>query len=381
MKGGVGRVLNEKALEERLERAGVEIIRPETLSLREQIALFVERPSVAGTIGSSFHTSIFVQPGANIIVLSTVPGPNSNFAILDAVNGRTATYVYAKGTRVVSGSGHEFLTSFAIPAPDRVADELLAILGLPQDGDVEQLGRVGLHQATDCENNRPYGDGAMSLYSLFLNNTGRPIHKSGHYFFAYERHFGRYVSQPVTFLEIGAGNGGSSQMWKRWLGPLARIVTIDINPVCLQFEDEQVSVRIGDQSDPAFLQAVLDEFGVPDIILDDGSHHMAHVTASFDFLYSRMTSSGVYFIEDMHTAYWPSYGGGLGAPTSMVERFKHLIDLMNADHVRDDGIKPEAFTRSTIAMTAYDSILVFERAPMINKQMRIIGDDSKRVNY
>jgi cephalosporin hydroxylase len=224
-------------------------------------------------------------------------------------------------------------------------------------------------------------DASMSLYDIFLGNTGRPIHKSGHYIFAYERHFGRYVGQPVTFLEIGAGNGGSSQMWKRWLGPLARIVAIDINPVCEQFSDEQIAVRIGDQADPRFLQGILDEFGAPDIVLDDGSHQMQHVTASFDFLYGRIAANGVYMIEDMHTAYWPDYGGGIGDARSFVEKFKEMIDLLNADHVRGGEMKPNQFTRQTLAMTAYDSILVFEKSPMVNKFMKMIGDQSLRLNY
>ncbi|WP_238314856.1 class I SAM-dependent methyltransferase [Methylobacterium organophilum] len=221
----------------------------------------------------------------------------------------------------------------------------------------------------------------MSLYSQFLDNTGRPIHKSGHYFFAYERHFGKYVGQPVTFLEIGAGNGGSSQMWKRWLGPLAQIVTIDINEVCRQYADEQVSVRIGDQSDPIFLQSLIDEFGPPDAVLDDGSHQMHHVTETFSFLYERIAPNGVYMIEDMHTAYWPDYGGGRGDPRSIIECFKGLIDDLNADHIRDGSVSPSNFTRQTIAMTAYDSILVFEKAPTINKSMKMLGNENLRVNY
>jgi hypothetical protein len=170
-------------------------------------------------------------------------------------------------------------------------------------------------------------------------------------------------------------------MWKRWFGPLARIVTIDINPVCLQYGDEQVEVRIGDQSDTAFLQSLLDEFGAFDAVLDDGSHHMDHVPATFEYLYPRIAPNGVYMIEDMHTAYWANYGGGLGAPHSMVEKFKQLVDKLNAAHVHDGSLPVDEFTRSTIAMTAYDSILVFEKTPYANKIMRIIGDESLRVNY
>ncbi len=170
-------------------------------------------------------------------------------------------------------------------------------------------------------------------------------------------------------------------MWKRWLGPLARIVTLDINEVCRQYADEQIHVRIGDQSDSEFLQSIIDEFGAFDAVLDDGSHQMQHVTASFDYLYPRIASTGVYMIEDMHTAYWPDYGGGRGDPRSMVERFKGYLDELNAEHVRDHSVAPSDFTRSTFAMTAYDSILVFEKSPMINKAMKMIGDQALRVNY
>jgi cephalosporin hydroxylase len=221
----------------------------------------------------------------------------------------------------------------------------------------------------------------VSLYQNFLNNAGRPIHKSLHYFTAYERHFGRFVGNPLLFLEIGAGNGGSSQMWKAWFGPLARIVTVDINPICLQYADEQVAVRIGDQSDPGFLQALIDEFGVFDAVLDDGSHQMPHVAASFDYLYPRISASGVYMVEDLHTAYWPDYGGGYRAPASFIERFKGLVDELNADHVRDGHLAPTDFTRSTYCMSAYDSIVVFEKSPILAKHMVMLGDQERRANY
>jgi capsular polysaccharide biosynthesis protein len=376
LKSGVGHVVNEQQLEDALQFGGVEIIRPENLSLRDQIMLFAERDVVLGTIGSGFHTSIFVPPHARLMILSTIPGPNSNFYLIDKVNGNRAQYFYSDKTEVTNSPDDTFLTSFTLGDPFAVAEDLLRELNLqsadcPRDAGPKKVP----------EENNFKQEGSMSLYSLFLNNTGRPIHKSGHYFFAYERHFGRFVGQPVTFLEIGAGNGGSSQMWKKWLGPMARIVTIDLNPVCRQFEDEQIAVRIGDQSDPNFLQSILDEFGQLDIVLDDGSHQMAHVNASFDFLFSRMAPNGIYMIEDMHTAYWADYGGGYKATTSMIERFKDMIDLLNADHIRDGSIKPNHFTKTTFSMTAYDSILVFERSPYVNKTMRMIGDDAQRVNY
>lgn len=202
-----------------------------------------------------------------------------------------------------------------------------------------------------------------------------------HYFKAYERHFGQFVGRPCSFLEIGAGNGGSSQMWKRWFGPLARIVTIDINQICKQFEDEQVAVRIGDQSDPLFLQKLVDEFGRFDAVLDDGSHQMSHVMKSMDFLYPRIAPHGVYMIEDVHTAYWHEWGGGLNKPNTIVHFFKEAVDRINAHHIRDAALIPDGFTDMTFAMTAYDSVLVFEKAPFQNKKNDMIGDPALRINY
>jgi hypothetical protein len=212
----------------------------------------------------------------------------------------------------------------------------------------------------------------MNLWSDFLNNDGRVIHKWKHYFPIYERHFRDYVYKTVTFVEIGCGEGGSLQMWKRYFGPHARIIGLDIDPRCKGFEEDQIEIRIGDQQDPQFLGHVVDEFGTPDIVLDDGNHVMSHVCASFNFLYPRLAKSGIYMVEDLHTAYWSEFEGGLGRPGSFIELTKQLIDLLNADHIRE-GLAPTEFTRTTLAMHFYDSAVVFERGRHTAKAAPQIG--------
>jgi hypothetical protein len=200
----------------------------------------------------------------------------------------------------------------------------------------------------------------MSLWNDFLTNDQRPIHKWKHYFPIYERHFRGWVDKTVTFLEIGCGEGGSLQMWKRYFGPYARIIGLDIDARCKRYEEDQIEIRIGAQQDTAFLRQVVEEFGAPDIVLDDGSHVMSHVCATFSFLYPLLPTTGVYMVEDLHTAYWPEYEGGLGRAGSFIELCKQLIDELNADHIRD-GLAPTAFTHSTLSMHFYDSAVVFER--------------------
>jgi hypothetical protein len=230
----------------------------------------------------------------------------------------------------------------------------------------------------------------MDLYNYFLSNKAKPIHKNKHYFPIYNRHFEQFSGRPITFLEIGAGGGGSSQMWKRYFGSAAKIVTIDIRPECAAFADDQVSVRIGDQSDGKFLDSIISEFGPPDVVLDDGSHQMHHVIATFKHLYDKIDRNGVYMVEDMHTSYWTPWGGGLRKPGTFIELCKTLIDELNGDHIHGplrppsvatdaaEDFQPTTFTRETRSMHFYDSVIVFEkgRSDPDSKRSLITGDSS-----
>jgi hypothetical protein len=167
-------------------------------------------------------------------------------------------------------------------------------------------------------------------------------------------------------------------MWKRYFGPHARIIGIDIDPECKKFEEDQIEVYIGQQQDCKFLQSLLDEVGTPDIVLDDGSHIMSHITASFQFLYPRMLKNGIYMVEDLHTAYWDEYEGGLRKPSTFIEVCKNLIDELNADHIRG-AIPPTEFTRTTVSMHFYDSVTVFERGTHTKKQGQEMGGWPEKV--
>ena len=161
-------------------------------------------------------------------------------------------------------------------------------------------------------------------------------------------------------------------MWKRYFGPHAQIVGLDIRPESAEFEESQIAIRIGDQANPDFLYAVLEEFGTPDIVLDDGSHRMSDILASFECLYHSLDRNGVYMVEDLHTAYCAEYEGGLRREGTFIEVCKGLIDELNADHIPQDGINME-FAHSTISMHFYDSIVAFERGRYLPKHASAIG--------
>ncbi len=212
----------------------------------------------------------------------------------------------------------------------------------------------------------------MTLWLDFQTNDRRLIHKWKHYFPVYERHFSRFVNRDVVMIEIGCGEGGSLQMWKRYFGPHARIVGVDIRPKCASFSEDQIDIRIGDQSDPKFMARLLEEFGEPDIVLDDGSHVMSHIKASFDVLYPKVQRNGVYMVEDLHTAYWGEFEGGVKRAGSFIEHCKDLIDELNADHTRGI-IDPNEFSMSTHSMHFYDSMVVFEKGRYTAKSAPQIG--------
>lgn len=197
------------------------------------------------------------------------------------------------------------------------------------------------------------------LYALFQSNTEEPIYKWAHYFPVYERHLADFVNKSVLMIEIGVFKGGSLKMWKKYLGPLARVVGLDIHPACAMFDCAEYSVRTGDQADIAFLGRVIKEFGTPDIVLDDGSHMMEDMDASFRFLYPLLNNNGVYIVEDTHTCYRENYGGGLKKPGTFMEKAKELIDRLNAYHIDQNMV--DNFTRSTFSISFYDSIVVFEK--------------------
>ena len=200
----------------------------------------------------------------------------------------------------------------------------------------------------------------MSLWQDFLTNDHKLIHKWAHYFPVYEKHFSCWKNKSVTFVEIGVGKGGSLQMWQRYFGPMATIIGIDIDPQCKEHESEGIFVRIGDQSDEAFLQSVVDEFGLPDILLDDGSHHMAHMLSSFRFFYPLMHKNAIYMAEDLHTAYLSEYGGGLEKPDTFMSYAKHCVDRLNADYT-GGALEPDMITKETFSISFYDSIVCFEK--------------------
>ena len=224
----------------------------------------------------------------------------------------------------------------------------------------------------------------MTLYELFLNNSGRQASKWSQYFPAYERHFARFVNQSFVLLEIGVRYGGSLPLWRQYFGPNAIIVGIDIDEECKCIEDrsQNIFVEIGSQSDPNFLARIVKKYGAPSIVIDDGSHMSEDMNASFDCLFPIIPSNAVYAVEDTHTCYMESYNRGLEKSKIFTNRAKNFIDKIHNDSPIPRGNNDA--DKHMSSMHIYDSLIIFEKAIYQNKNQITSGlnkaDEFERLN-
>lgn len=168
----------------------------------------------------------------------------------------------------------------------------------------------------------------------------------------------------MVILEIGVMHGGSLQMWKEYFGPRAKVYGVDINPKCKEFEEENIKIFIGSQSDRNFLRNLKASLPPLDILLDDGGHEMEQQIVTFEEMFPHIKSDGTYLCEDLHTSYWGEFGAGLKNPKSFIEYSKNFIDYLNAFHSKTDDFKVNEFTKSVHSLHYYDSILVIEKRKM-----------------
>lgn len=219
----------------------------------------------------------------------------------------------------------------------------------PEDGDI----------AEDLRTRYGY-DG--DLLDIYTGNKGVKVHKWHHYIPLYDRYFSPWRNKPLRFLEIGVNNGGSLQMWRKFFGPDAVLCGIDIDPDCAQYDGQSAMVRIGSQDDPDFLKAVVEEMGGIDVVLDDGSHRMPHINKSLNVLFPMLEMGGIYMIEDLHTAYYPKFGGGFETEANFFNRVRDLIDDMHLWYHGHRPLKMRPLQRQISGIHVHDSIVVLEKA-------------------
>jgi cephalosporin hydroxylase len=214
-----------------------------------------------------------------------------------------------------------------------------------------------------------------SLFEIFKEDISRPSIKWHHYFEVYEKHLSKYRNQKVRVLEIGVQDGGSLQMWKNYLGSDSFIVGIDIDPYC-KYEEEQIVVEIGSQSDKVFLEQIVNQYGAFDIIIDDGSHIQDDIMTSFSFLYPSLNPDGCYIIEDLHTSYFKHFNGGLNSKNNVVSLISNYIHDLNTDYIKEPHQKT---LENVSSISFYDSMIAIEKERFRDKYVAF--SSKNKVHY
>ena len=213
----------------------------------------------------------------------------------------------------------------------------------------------------------------MNYFEKFLENTdNRKIFKWSQYFETYDKELSHLRNKPISFLEIGVYQGGSIPMWRGYFKKATNMTFIDIDESCLRFEESEINVLIGDQSDKYFLNKVIKDHGPFDVIIDDGSHKCNDQITSFQTLWPAIKDNGIYIVEDTHTSYWPGFGGGYRNEASFIEFSKRIVDRMHSWWSDQDEIFPSNNKAINInSVRFYDSIIAFTKKENRTKPLNI----------
>ncbi len=108
---------------------------------------------------------------------------------------------------------------------------------------------------------------------------------------------------PLPVLEIGVCNGGSLRAWRAYFH-LATIHGIDVRAETMILGEPRILTHLCSQSDTQNMKSIGECFGPFQAIIDDGSHRLPDVQASFRILSPYLSPTGVYVIEDVQSEDW-----------------------------------------------------------------------------
>jgi len=152
------------------------------------------------------------------------------------------------------------------------------------------------------------------------------------YCVTYDELFSPLRDQPITILEMGVLGGAGIRMWNEYfIHPETKIIGIDIQNYGGAIPDSpRVSIRMGSQSDPAFVGRLPGNF---DIVIDDAGHFASQQITAFGLLWQRVVPGGFYAIEDLHTAWSPQH---CDSAITIMQFLEKIMEEMQ-DHAGAEG--------------------------------------------
>lgn len=201
-----------------------------------------------------------------------------------------------------------------------------------------------------------------TLIKIFESHSGRLLNKWHHYLEIYDEFFPPYINGKTVILEFGIAHGGSLELWRKYFGPEALIIGVDVNPECKKFETENTPIYIGSQEDKSFLEDLKTKIPPVNILIDDGGHTMKQQITTFEVMFEKVIDGGLYVCEDTHTSYWKEYHGGYKEKNTFIEYSKNFIDALHGWHFKKDGkFYITNITKNLRSVHFYDSVVILEK--------------------
>lgn len=127
----------------------------------------------------------------------------------------------------------------------------------------------------------------------------------------YEKYLEPLRDQSIVLVELGWGGyefpdrgGQSARMWLDYF-PVAKIICVEIHKKTNLPDDSRFSMINLSQDDKSLPNLI----GEPDVIIDDASHHNPETIRSFEMLFPKLKSGGLYFVEDIDSS-WAEWAEG-----------------------------------------------------------------------
>lgn len=140
----------------------------------------------------------------------------------------------------------------------------------------------------------------------------------------YEQLLAPYRMTARRLLEIGVAEGHSLRMWREFFPVATEIIGVDCAPCTWPLDG--CRLILGD----ATRLNTYDGIDVVDIVIDDGSHQIAHQMMTFQLLWPRLSQGGLYVIEDVQEleTNWPFF---MDLPSEV-----RVYDFRDQSRVPDD---------------------------------------------
>lgn len=217
----------------------------------------------------------------------------------------------------------------------------------------------------------------IDVYKLFSESKNYS-RKHKKYFNVYDNIFSHYKDKKITFVEVGLLDGGSLLIWRKYFGPNARIIGIDINKDCKKFEEDGFEIFIGSQSDPLFWDSFFKEVGNVDIILDDGGHTNEQQIITTLKCIPYIKDDGIHVVEDTHTSYQKNFGNP--SKYSFINFTKKTIDDLNFTFPNLNRFK-YSLNKFIYSIQYYESFVIFKVNRSLCVTNEIIENSGKKMGH